>query len=153
MKIVIQRVSRAGVTVNDDRSDIREIGAGILALVGFCAGDDEKVLRFMANKLVNLRIFNDEGGHMNRSLLDVGGELLVVSQFTLYANCKKGRRPSFVDAAGPDIAIPLYEHFLAELGALTPIVKSGEFGTSMQVELINDGPVTIILDSDEIMPK
>ena len=153
LRIVLQRVSRAHVVVSGDMSDIRGIGAGIVALVGFCDSDDDKTLCFMANKLVNLRIFNDEGGNMNRSLLDVDGELLVVSQFTLYANSRKGRRPSFIEAAGPDIAIPLYERFIEELQSLTPAVKCGEFGADMKVELINDGPVTIILDSSEIMSK
>ena len=153
MRLVAQRVSRAGVTVNGDTADIRGIKSGLVVLAGFCGGDNAATVDYMADKLINLRIFQDENGAMNLSLLDTGGELLVVSQFTLYANCRKGRRPSFIEAAKPDTAIPLYGQFLEALRACVPVVKCGEFGADMQVELVNDGPVTIILDSDEIMPK
>jgi len=139
----------AGVVVNGDLVDKREIGAGLVVLVGFCGEDDDKIIKFMANKLVNLRIFSDEGGFMDRSLLDDGLEILVVSQFTLYANCRHGRRPSFTEAAKPDVAILMYERFLEELCGVVPTVKSGEFGADMKVELVNDGPVTIVLDSND----
>jgi D-tyrosyl-tRNA(Tyr) deacylase len=148
---VIQRIKQAQVLING--KETRSTGAGLLLLAGFCAGDNEEVVRYVADKIVNLRIFEDENGDMNRSLIDIGGELMVVSNFTLYANCRKGRRPSFIDAARPEIAIPLYEAFLAVLREGGFPVASGEFGAEMQVTLQNDGPVTIILDSEEILPK
>lgn len=123
-----------------------EIGSGILALVGFTRGDEEDTLDWMADKIVGLRIFGDEEGKMNLSLLDTRGGLLVVSQFTLYGDARKGRRPSFVDAAPPDIAIPLYDRFLDLLRSRIGTVESGEFGAMMDVELVNDGPVTILLE-------
>ena len=153
MRMVLQRASRADVVVNGDAEHPREIGPGLVVLVGFTTGDDEKTADYLAEKLVNLRIFSDDAGDMNRSLLEVKGELLVVSQFTLYANCRKGRRPSFVEAARPEQAIPLYGHFLEKLRGLGVTFKTGEFGADMQVSLTNDGPVTIVLDSEEIMPR
>lgn len=144
MRIVLQRVSRASVTI--DGSVAGEIGLGLMLLVGFTEGDDEETLRWMADKVYGLRIFADDEGKMNRSLEDVGGELLVVSQFTLYGDTSRGRRPSFVRAARPEEAIPLYERFVTLLRELGPRVETGEFGAMMQVELINDGPVTLVLE-------
>jgi D-tyrosyl-tRNA(Tyr) deacylase len=144
MRVVLQRVTRARVRV--DEAVRGEIGPGVVLLVGFRDGDDEETLRWMAEKVVALRIFPDEEGKMNRSLGDVGGAVLVISQFTLYGDTRKGRRPSFVEAARPEIAIPLYERFVAMLRALAESVETGEFGAMMSVELVNDGPVTLILD-------
>lgn len=144
MRVVLQRVSRARVTVTDRVTG--EIGRGLLLLVGLTEADTEEALRWMADKVVGLRIFPDEEGKMNRSLEEAEGALLVVSQFTLYGDARKGRRPSFVEAARPEIAIPLYERFLALLRETGRPVASGEFGAMMQVELVNDGPVTLILE-------
>ena len=144
MRIVLQRVSRARVTV--DQRVTGEIGPGLLLLVGFTEGDGDDALAWMADKVAGLRIFADGEGKMNRSVQEVGGGLLVVSQFTLYGDTRKGRRPSFVDAARPEIAIPLYERFLELLRATGLPVRTGEFGAMMQVELVNDGPVTLILE-------
>jgi D-tyrosyl-tRNA(Tyr) deacylase len=123
-----------------------QIGAGLLLLTGFIAADTEETLAWMADKVVGLRIFADEEGKMNRSIAEAGGGLLVVSQFTLYGDARKGRRPSFVDAARPDVAIPLYERFIALLRSSGLQVETGEFGAMMDVELVNDGPVTLILE-------
>ncbi len=144
MRVVLQRVSRARVTVEGRVTG--EIGRGLLLLAGFTDGDSEDALAWMADKVVGLRIFPDEEGKMNRSVQEVGGGLLVVSQFTLYGDTRKGRRPSFVDAARPEIAIPLYERFVALLRATGLPVGTGEFGAMMDVELVNDGPVTLILE-------
>ena len=152
MRLVLQRVKRAAVVI--DGHERREIDAGLMILLGITHDDTPEIARFMAKKAAELRIFSDENGAMNRSLLDVGGQALVVSNFTLYANCRKGRRPSFVEAGGPKIAEPLYRQFLRDLqdgGVLR--VASGEFGADMQVELTNDGPVTLLLDSQDIMPQ
>jgi D-tyrosyl-tRNA(Tyr) deacylase len=145
VRVVLQRVSRARVTVEGRVTG--EIGVGLLLLVGFTAGDDEAAVEWMADKVVGLRVFSDADGKMNLSLGDVGGGLLVVSQFTLYGDTRKGRRPSFVHAAPPSVAIPLYEKFLEILAGRsgTP-VQSGEFGAMMDVELVNDGPVTLVLE-------
>jgi D-tyrosyl-tRNA(Tyr) deacylase len=145
VRVVLQRVSRARVTVEGRVTG--EIGVGLLLLVGFTAGDDEAALEWMADKVVGLRVFSDPEGKMNLSLGDVDGGLLVVSQFTLYGDTRKGRRPSFVHAAPPSVAIPLYEKFLEILAGRsgTP-VQSGEFGAMMDVELVNDGPVTLVLE-------
>jgi D-tyrosyl-tRNA(Tyr) deacylase len=145
VRVVLQRVSRARVNVEGRVTG--EIGVGLLLLVGFTAGDDEAALEWMADKVVGLRVFSDPEGKMNLSLGDVGGGLLVVSQFTLYGDTRKGRRPSFVHAAPPSVAIPLYEKFLEILAGRsgTP-VQSGEFGAMMDVELVNDGPVTLVLE-------
>ncbi len=146
MRTVIQRVLKASVAI--DGSLHSAIQGGLLLLVGFEEADTENDLQWMAKKIVNMRIFNDEGGVMNRSLLDVKGELLVVSQFTLHASTKKGNRPSYIRAAKPEIAVPLYEKFIALLEKDYDIrVQTGIFGADMQVSLINDGPVTIIMDS------
>jgi D-tyrosyl-tRNA(Tyr) deacylase len=145
VRIVLQRVSRASVVVEGRTTG--EIGAGLLLLVGFTEGDDESALEWMADKVVGLRIFPDAEGRMNRALEDVRGGLLVVSQFTLYGDTRKGRRPSFVKAAHPDLAIPLYERFVTLLRERAPgAVETGVFGAMMQVELVNDGPVTLVLD-------
>lgn len=146
MKVVVQRVKHASVTIGGTEKS--RIGAGMLVLLGISPDDTQANADWLVKKCVNLRIFDDDEGIMNHSLLDVGGEMLVVSQFTLMASTKKGNRPSYVHAAGHDIAIPLYEYFVSEAAkALGKPVGTGEFGANMQVELVNDGPVTIIIDS------
>lgn len=146
MRVVIQRVSEASVTIGGKVKSA--IGKGLLVLVGFETADTEEDIDWMVKKLVQLRIFGDEQGLMNLSLQDTGGDMLVISQFTLHASTKKGNRPSFITAARPDVAIPLYEKMLAKLeAALDKPVGSGEFGADMKVALINDGPVTITMDS------
>jgi D-tyrosyl-tRNA(Tyr) deacylase len=145
MRVVLQRVRRASVTI--DGKVVGSIGAGSLLLAGFTDGDDHDDVVWMAEKVIGLRIFNDADGRMNLSLRDVGGDVLVVSQFTLYGDTRKGRRPSFVNAADPPVAIPLYEAFLEALRARAPgRVETGEFGAMMDVELVNDGPVTLVLE-------
>lgn len=144
MRIVLQRVARARVTVEGRVTG--EIGRGLLLLAGFTDSDDEETLRWMADKVVGLRIFPDDEGRMNRSVDEVGGGLLVVSQFTLYGDARKGRRPSFIEAARPETAIPLYERFVEMLRATGLCVGTGEFGAMMDVELLNEGPVTLILE-------
>jgi D-tyrosyl-tRNA(Tyr) deacylase len=144
VRVVVQRVARASVTVGDEV--VGAIGHGLLILVGFTHTDGEDALAWMAEKLAGLRIFPDDDGKMNRSLEEVGGEALVVSQFTLYGDARKGRRPSFVDAAPPEVAVPLYERFLRRLRERGVRVAAGVFGASMQVELVNDGPVTVVLE-------
>lgn len=149
MRVVLQRVSRAQVTIAGRVSG--RIGVGYLLLVGFASEDAEDAenaearLRWMADKIISLRLFADAAGKMNLSIDEVGGSLLVVSQFTLYGDARKGRRPSFIDAAPPDIAIPLYERFIAMLREQIT-VETGEFGAMMDVELVNDGPVTLTLE-------
>lgn len=146
MRIVIQRVQSASVAI--DNQMFSQIGAGLMILVGVREGDELADMKWLAAKAANMRIFDDENGVMNRSVMDVDGEILAVSQFTLNASTKKGNRPSYIYAAGHDVAIPLYEGFCAELEAITgKPVKRGQFGADMKVELINDGPVTIIVDS------
>lgn len=144
MRLVLQRVSSARVRVDDRVAG--EIGEGLLLLVGFTHGDSVEQLTWMAEKVAGLRIFRDDDGKMNRSLEEVGGSALVVSQFTLYGDAQKGRRPSFVGAARPETAIPLYDRFVLELRARGVPVQTGEFGAMMQVELVNDGPVTLFLE-------
>ncbi len=147
MKVVLQRVAKASVGVGG--RTVGAIGPGYLLLVGFRDGDSEDQLRWMADKILGLRIFRDAEGKMNLSLGDVGGDVLVVSQFTLYGDASKGRRPSFVGAARPDVAIPLYERFVQVLRDGAPgRVETGVFGAEMNVELVNDGPVTLILDRE-----
>ena len=146
MKLVLQRVSSASVEV--DGKVVGEIGKGLLVLLGVTHGDDESVIPWLVNKTVEMRIFEDDEGKMNRSLTDIGGEMLVVSQFTLYARCKKGRRPDFIDAAKPEKAERLYEEFVRQVRAMGITVQTGVFGAHMQVGLVNDGPVTIILERD-----
>jgi D-aminoacyl-tRNA deacylase len=144
MRVVLQRVSRAQVAIAGRVSGA--IGRGLLLLVGFREGDEEDGLRWMAEKIVGLRIFPDEEGKMNRSLDEIGGGLLVVSQFTLYGDTRKGRRPSFIEAARPETAIPMYERFIEILRETGLPVETGEFGAMMEVELVNDGPVTLVLE-------
>ena len=144
MRVVLQRVSRAEVRVRDRVTG--RIGRGFLLLVGFTHADDEAALVWMAQKVVGLRLFADAEDKMNLALGDVNGALLVVSQFTLYGDAVKGRRPSFIDAARPETAIPLYERFLALLRERNVPVETGEFGAMMDVELVNDGPVTLLLE-------
>ena len=146
MRVVIQRVSAASVTIDGQVKS--SIGTGLLILLGIEPADTEADAEWLCKKTASMRIFSDEAGLMNLSVQDVGGELLVVSQFTLYASTKKGNRPSFIRAARPEQAIPLYEKFVAMLIAETGIqVRTGEFGADMKVSLVNDGPVTIIIDS------
>jgi len=145
MRVVLQRVRRASVTVGGEM--VGSIGRGALLLAGFTQGDDLDDVTWMAEKVVGLRIFNDGEGRMNLSLSDVGGDFLVVSQFTLYGDARKGRRPSFVAAADPSVATPLYDAFVEALRVRVPgAVETGEFGATMDVELVNDGPVTLVLE-------
>lgn len=146
MRAVIQRVSNANVTV--DAKIIAEIGNGILILLGIENSDNEEDIHWLSRKIVNLRIFNDTNGIMNNSIIDVQGDAIVVSQFTLQASTKKGNRPSYIKAAKPDIAIPLYERFVQQLESdLGKKVGTGVFGADMKVDLLNDGPVTILMDT------
>lgn len=146
MKVVIQRVSQASVTINGKK--VASIQKGLLILLGIVDDDQQEDIDFLVRKIVNLRIFNDANGVMNTSLLDVDGEVIVVSQFTLHASTKKGNRPSYIKAAKPEVAIPLYENFVSTLQKeIDAKVQTGEFGADMKVELLNDGPVTIIIDS------
>ena len=146
MKIVIQRVTKSSVTIN--KKKVASIKQGLLILLGIINEDTQEDIDWLSNKIVNLRIFDDENGVMNKSLLDIDGEAIVVSQFTLHANTKKGNRPSYIKAAKPDVAIPLYQAFISQLELdLGKQVQTGEFGADMKVELLNDGPVTIIIDS------
>jgi D-tyrosyl-tRNA(Tyr) deacylase len=148
MRVALQRVSRAEVRVRegDGARVAGRIGRGLLALVGFTDGDSPAHLEWMADKILGLRIFPDDDGRMNLALADMAGALLVVSQFTLYGDASRGRRPSFVAAARPEVAIPLYERFIALLRERGAQVETGEFGAMMDVELVNDGPVTIWLE-------
>ncbi|OYX28262.1 MAG: D-tyrosyl-tRNA(Tyr) deacylase [Flavobacteriales bacterium 32-35-8] len=146
MKVVIQRVSKASVTI--ESSIVASIGNGLLILLGIVDEDTQEDINWLSNKITNLRIFGDENGVMNKSVLEIQGDIIVVSQFTLHALTKKGNRPSYIKAAKPDIAIPLYETFVKQLELdLNKKVQTGEFGADMKVELVNDGPVTIIIDS------
>lgn len=148
MRFVIQRVDHARVLV--DSETVGEIEKGFLVLVGVCNEDDRNTADRMVRKMCGLRIFEDENGKTNLSLKDVGGELLIVSQFTLYADCKKGYRPSFTKAGDPLLANDLYEYILQEAGKMIPVVRRGVFGAHMQVELTNHGPFTVLLDSSDI---
>jgi D-tyrosyl-tRNA(Tyr) deacylase len=145
MRAVVQRVSRARVAVAQET--IGEIDRGLLVLLGITHSDTSVQAQWLAEKIAGLRIFEDDAGKMNRDVTEVGGAILVVSQFTLYGNSQKGRRPSFVEAAPPNIAIPLYETFIDSLRALGILTQTGRFGAMMQVELVNDGPVTLIVES------
>jgi D-aminoacyl-tRNA deacylase len=145
VRAVVQRVSSASVAI--DGEVVGAIQLGLVVLLGVKPGDDERAYDFLAEKIANLRIFPDDDGKMNRSLIDVKGSALVVSQFTLYGDCRKGRRPSFIDAAPPEIAEPLYERFVARLKGCGVPVQTGRFAADMQVSLVNDGPVTLIVDS------
>lgn len=145
MRLVIQRVKEASVTVEGEVTG--NIRTGMLVLVGITHEDGDEDVRWLASKLVQMRIFADSEGKMNQSLLDIGGKLLVISQFTLHAQCQKGNRPSFIRAARPEVALALYQSFISHCEQLGAEVESGTFGADMKVHLINDGPVTIILDS------
>lgn len=148
MKFVIQRVTEASVTV--DEKIVGKIGKGFLVLIGISDEDDRQTADKLVKKLTGLRIFEDAEGKTNLSLADVGGELLLISQFTLYANCKKGYRPSFIEAGKPDMANELYEYICEECKKNVPIVEKGIFGADMKVSLLNDGPFTIVLDSRDL---
>ncbi|MGB1211694.1 D-tyrosyl-tRNA(Tyr) deacylase [Lacinutrix venerupis] len=146
MKIVIQRVSKASVTVEGEK--VASIGSGLLILLGIVAEDTQEDINWLTNKIANIRIFEDENGIMNKSLLQIDGEAIVVSQFTLQASTKKGNRPSYIKAARPEVAIPMYNAFNTTLeSVLKKPIQTGKFGADMKVELLNDGPVTIIIDS------
>lgn len=148
MKLVIQRVTHASVTV--DNNVFGKIGKGYMVLIGVSDTDTKEIADKMLDKMIKLRIFEDENGKTNLSLADVGGELLLISQFTLYANCKKGNRPSFIEAGSPDHANALYEYIIEKCKERVDVVEQGEFGAEMKVELLNDGPFTVILDSEQI---
>jgi D-tyrosyl-tRNA(Tyr) deacylase len=148
MRVVIQRVKKASVTIEGKIKD--EIGPGLLVLVGIEDADNQSDVEWLSNKIAQLRIFNDEDGVMNLSVMETGGSIMVISQFTLHAKTKKGNRPSYIKAAGHEIAIPLYESFIRKLSDITgKRIASGEFGAMMDIGLVNDGPVTIIIDSKE----
>jgi D-aminoacyl-tRNA deacylase len=148
MRIIIQRVSHASVTINDKK--IASINAGLLLLLGIETEDTEDDILWLSKKIANLRIFSDEQGLMNLSVMDIKGQIIVVSQFTLFASTKKGNRPSFLRSARPDIATPIYSRFLEQLKLDTGLdIQAGEFGADMKVELLNDGPVTIWIDTKD----
>ena len=149
MRAILTRVKSASVVI--DGETVGAIGTGFLILLGVGPNDTEKECRYLAEKALGLRIFEDENGKMNLGLESVGGQVLVVSQFTLYGNCRKGRRPSFTDAAGPELGERLYEQFLKDCEDLGFPPQHGRFGADMKVESINDGPVTLILDTDQLM--
>ena len=149
MRAVLTRVSSASVSI--DNQVVGSIGRGFLILLGVGPEDTRECTRYLAEKALVLRVFSDENGKMNRSLEDVGGQVLVVSQFTLYGNCRKGRRPSFTDAAPPQLGEELYEAFLQDCADLGFVPQHGRFGADMQVEAVNDGPVTLILDTEQLM--
>ncbi|MGI6403893.1 MAG: D-aminoacyl-tRNA deacylase [Oscillospiraceae bacterium] len=151
MKLVLQRVSTASVTI--EGKERYAIGPGLVALVGFGHEDGQEQADYLAKKMVELRIFEDENGQMNRSLLDMEGHCLIVPNFTLYANAKKGRRPSFTGSMAPDKAAALFDYFVAVVRETVNKVETGRFGTHMLVDIQNDGPVTLILDTDELMPQ
>lgn len=146
MRVVLQRVKQASVTIN--QTETRSIDQGLCLLVGIEPKDDSTDIDWLIRKILNMRIFDDESGVMNRSILDIHGELLIISQFTLFASTKKGNRPSYIKAAKPDVSIPLYENFVEKCKEQSDLeIKTGEFGADMLVQIANDGPVTIILDS------
>ena len=149
MRAVLTRVKSASVTIDGEVTG--KIGQGFLILLGVGPEDTEKECRYLAEKALSLRIFEDENGKMNRGLEDVSGQVLVVSQFTLYGNCRKGRRPSFTEAAGPELGTAMYEKFLQICTELGYPPQHGRFGADMKVESINDGPVTLVMDTDQLM--
>lgn len=148
MRFVVQRVTHASVTV--DGQVIGKIGNGFMVLIGVADTDTREIADKMVKKLLGLRIFEDENGKTNLDIHTVGGELLLISQFTLYANCRHGNRPSFIEAGKPDMADEMYEYIIAKCKEQVPVVEKGEFGADMKVELLNDGPFTILLDSDQL---
>ena len=148
MRFVVQRVTHASVTV--DSQVIGKIGNGFMVLIGVADTDTREIGDKMVKKLLGLRMFEDENGKTNLDIHTVGGELLLISQFTLYANCRHGNRPSFIEAGKPDMANEMYEYIIAKCKEQVPVVEKGEFGADMKVELLNDGPFTILLDSDQL---
>lgn len=148
MRFVIQRVTESKVEV--DGEVIGQIGKGFMVLIGVSDSDTKEIADKMVKKMIGLRIFEDENGKTNLSLETVGGELLLISQFTLYANCKKGNRPSFIEAGAPDMANEMYEYIISKCKETVPVVEKGSFGADMKVSLVNDGPFTIVLDSDSL---
>lgn len=148
MRFIIQRVKHSSVSV--DGEVLGQIGKGYMVLIGISQTDTKEIADKLVKKLIGLRIFEDENGKTNLSLADVNGELLLISQFTLYADCKHGNRPGFTDAAKPDFAEPLYEYIIEECKKQVPVVERGRFGADMKVDLLNDGPFTIIFDSDQM---
>ena len=148
MKAVLQRVKTSEVRVNGET--VGGCGRGLMILLGVAAGDTENDAEVLAAKILKLRIFEDENGKTNLSLADVGGQMLLISQFTLYANCRKGNRPSFIEAGAPDKANEMYEYIIEECKKVVPVVERGQFGADMKVSLVNDGPFTIILDSAQL---
>ena len=148
MKFVIQRVNNASVTI--DEKIVGKINKGFLVLIGVANDDTKEIADKMIKKLIGMRIFEDENGKTNLALADVDGELLLVSQFTLYANCKKGNRPSFINAGAPDMANEMYEYIIEKCREMVKVVETGEFGADMKVKLENDGPFTIVLDSEQL---
>ena len=148
MKFVIQRVNNASVTI--DEKIVGKINKGFLVLIGVSNDDTKEIADKMIKKLIGMRIFEDENGKTNLALADVDGELLLVSQFTLYANCKKGNRPSFINAGAPDMANEMYEYIISKCKEMVKVVETGEFGADMKVKLENDGPFTIVLDSEQL---
>ena len=151
MRAVVTRVSRASITI--DGVPGGSMGPGFLVLLGICGEDTEKEVKYLADRCAKLRIFEDENGKMNRSLADVGGSIMLVSNFTLYGNCASGRRPDFMRAGKPVMSEPLYEAFIAELKGMGLPLITGSFGADMQIDHVNDGPVTLILDTAEMMRK
>lgn len=151
MRVILQRAKEANVQIDGEIHGA--IDKGYMILVGFNAEDNHQIIDKLVDKIIHLRVFEDENKKMNRSLLDVDGAILSISQFTLYADCRKGRRPSFIDAAKPDISSPLYDYFNEALRNKGIHVETGIFGADMKVSLVNDGPVTIVLDSDELIPQ
>lgn len=145
MRVVIQRVKNASVEIDNKVNG--KINTGFLVLLGIASTDTKQDVDYLVKKVVNLRVFSDENDKMNLALKDINGELLIISQFTLYGNCKDGNRPSFIEAAKPDVAIPLYEYFVEECRKQISVVETGVFGADMKVSLLNDGPVTIIIES------
>lgn len=145
MRVVIQRVKNASVEIDNKVNG--KINTGFLVLLGIASTDTKQDVDYLVKKVVNLRVFSDENDKMNLALKDINGELLVISQFTLYGNCREGNRPSFIEAARPDVAIPLYEYFVEECKKQISVVETGVFGADMKVSLLNDGPVTIIIES------
>lgn len=145
MRVVIQRVKNASVEIDSKING--KINTGFLVLLGIASTDTKQDVDYLVKKVINLRVFSDENDKMNLALKDINGELLIISQFTLYGNCKDGNRPSFIEAAKPDVAISLYEYFVAECKKQIPVVETGIFGADMKVSLLNDGPVTIIIES------